>query len=159
MKTLYKLSTIIGILLIAGFMHGCEESRSGGSGTVDLARGEPNITESVLAISVFEDRPEGITDTFDPELDKKVYLWLLWENIDKTHTVKVDWYSPDEDDDDPPFWSEEKRISSTTGETITWFFIDTPKGGLSHDRFVSGYWTVEIFLDDLFERSHLFYME
>lgn len=159
MKLNYKLSTVIVILSIVIFLHGCEESRSGGSGTIDLARGEPNIVESVLALSVFEDRPEGITDTFDPDLDKQVYLWLLWENIDSTHTVKVDWYSPDADEDDPPFWSEEKRITSTTGEKITWFYIDAPTGGLSLDRFVSGYWTVEVFLDDLFERSHLFYME
>ncbi len=84
---------------------------------------------------------------------------MLWENIDKTHNVRVDWYSPAEDDDDPPFWSEEKRITSTTGEKITWFYIDAPEGGLSLNRFTSGYWTVEVFLDDLFERSHFFYME
>ena len=159
MKSKYKIPTIIVILSIAIFLHGCEESRSGGSGTIDLARGEPNIVESVLAISVFEDRPDGITDTFDPESDKQVYLWLLWENINKTHRVKIDWYSPSDGVDDPPFWSEEKRISSTTGEKITWFFIDAPKGGLSFDRFESGYWTVDIYLDDLFERSHFFFME
>ncbi len=159
MKTKHRLFAVIVLLSTIIFLHGCEESRSGGSGTTDLARGEPNIVESALAISVFEDRPEGITDTFDPELDDQVYFWLLWENIDKLHTVRVDWYSPEEDEDDPPFWSEERRISSTTGEKITWFYIDAPTGGLSGDQFVSGYWTVEVFLDDLFERSHLFYME
>ncbi len=159
MKNIYRISLTLFLLSFAFFLHGCEESRSGGSGTIDLARGEPNIIESVLAISVFEDRPDGIIDTFDPELDKQVYLWMLWENIDKTHSVRVDWYSPDQDEDDPPFWSEERRITSNTGEKITWFYIDAPEGGLSLNRFTSGYWTVEVFLDDLFERSHFFFME
>ncbi len=158
MKNIYRISLTLFLLSFTIFLHGCEESRSGGSGTIDLARGEPKIADSVLAISVFEDRPEGITDTFDPELDKQVYIWMLWENIDKTHNVRVDWYSP-ADDDNAPFWSEEKRITSTTGEKITWFYIDAPEGGLSLNQFVSGYWTVEVFLDDLFERSHLFYIE
>ena len=159
MKNTYRIALTIFLLSFVIYLCGCEESRSGGSGTIDLARGEPNVVESVLATSVLEDRPQNITDTFDPELDKQIYLWLLWENIDRTHTVTVDWYSPEADDDDPPFWSEERRISSTTSEKITWFYIDAPKGGLSFDRFTSGYWTVEIYLDDLFERSHLFYVE
>ena len=159
MKNIYRISLTLFLLSIAFFLYGCKESRSGGSGTIDLARGEPNITESVLAISVLDDRPVGITDTFDPEHDKQVYLWLLWENIDKTHSVRVDWYLLDQDEEDPPFWSEERRITSTTGEKITWFYIDAPEGGLSLNRFISGYWIVEVFLDDLFERSHLFYME
>lgn len=154
--------TLLLILLFLPFtviINGCEESTSGGSGAIDLGRGEPNIVESVLAISVFEDRPDGITDTFDPELDEQVYLWLLWENIDERHIVEVLWYSPEDEEDDPPFWTEKRTISSTTGEKITWFYIDAPKGGLSGDRFATGYWTVEIYLDGLFERSHLFYME
>ncbi len=73
MKIIYRISLTLFLLSFAIFLHGCEESRSGGSGTIDLARGEPKIADSVLAISVFEDRPEGITDTFDPELDKQVY--------------------------------------------------------------------------------------
>lgn len=154
-----RILVMIAMLPLMIFLLGCEESRSGGSGTIDVARGEPNILESVLSISVFEDRPDGITDTFNSAIDKQVYLWLLWENIDKNHKVRVDWYSPDSEDDDPPFWTEEKQISSTTGEKITWFYIDAPSGGLSGDRFASGYWTVDILLDDLFERSHFFYME
>ena len=159
MKQKYISLLVIVLLPLAVVLNGCEESKSGGSGAIDIGRGEPNIVESVLAISVEDDRPNGITDTFDPELDKQVFLWLLWGNIDESHTVEVLWYSPEDDLDDPPFWSEKRTISSTTGEKITWFYIDAPKGGLSGDRFVSGYWTVEVFLDGLFERSHFFYME
>ena len=150
---------VIMLLPFAIIFNGCEETTSGGSGAIDLGRAEPKIIDSVLSISVHDDRPDGITDTFDPELDEQVFLWILWENIDQRHSVEVNWYSPDDDEDDPPFWNEKRTISSTTGEKITWFYIDAPKGGLSGNQFASGYWTVEIFLDNLFERSHLFYME
>lgn len=159
MKRAYIMFLAILTLPLTFVLNGCEETKSGGSGAIDLGRGEPNIVESVLAISVHEDRPDGITDTFDSELDKQVYLWILWGNIDQRHKVKVSWFSPENDTDDPPFWSEERTITSTTGEKITWFYIDAPKGGLSGDRFESGYWSVEILLDGYFERSHLFYME
>lgn len=157
-----KRNTILfGIVLfsLTIILYGCDETKSGGSGAIDLGRGEPNIVESVLSVAVHEDRPDGITDTFDPEIDEQVFLWVLWENINNGHKVRVLWYSPEDDAEDPPFWEEERTISSTTGEKITWFYIDAPKGGLSGDRFASGYWSVEVHLDGLFERSHLFYME
>ena len=147
------------LLSLAILLNGCEETTSGGSGSIDLGRGEPKIVESVMSISVHDDRPDGITDTFSSEADEQVYLWILWGNIDETHKVKIEWYSPEEDVDDPPFWSDESTISSTTGEKITWFYIDAPEGGLSGDQFSAGWWSVDIFLDGLFERSHLFYME
>ena len=160
MKQVYTSFLVIVVLLFAIVLNGCEETKSGGSGVTDLGRGEPSIVESVLAISVDEDRPVGIIDTFDSEIDEQVFLWVLWKNIDQRHTVKVLWYSPDDDEEeDPPFWSEERTITSTTGEKITWFYVDAPEGGLSGDQFASGYWSVNIFLDGLFERSHLFYME
>lgn len=159
MRKLNTISFGIVLLSLTIFLYGCEETKSGGSGAIDLGRGEPKIVESVTAISVHEDRPDGITDTFDPELDDQVYLWILWGNIEESHTVEVSWYSPEEELDDPPFWSEKRTFSSTTGEKITWFYIDAPEGGLSGNQFVPGYWTVEIYLDGLFERSHLFYME
>ncbi len=159
MKQKYTSFLVIVLLPFAIILNGCDETRSGGSGTIDLGRGEPNIVESVLAISVHEDRPDGITDTFSAEVNDQVFLWLLWENIDESHTVKVSWFSPEDDLDDPPFWSEERTISSTTGEKITWFYIDAPERGLRGDQFATGEWFVEIFLDGLFERSHLFYVE
>ncbi|MDE0481251.1 MAG: hypothetical protein OXI67_01610 [Candidatus Poribacteria bacterium] len=159
MKQKYIPLLVIVLLPFLVILNGCEESKSGGSGAIDLGRGEPNIVESVLAISVHEDRPDGITDTFSAEVNDQVYLWLLWENIEESHTVEVSWFSPEDDLDDPPFWNEKRTISSTTGEKITWFYIDAPTGGLSGDQFATGEWFVEIFLDGLFERSHLFYVE
>ena len=73
-------------------------------------------------------------------------------NITEQHTVKVLWYSPEDDLDDPPFWTEKQTLTSTTGDKITWFYIDLPD--------VTGEWFVEIYLDDdLFERSHVFWVE
>ena len=157
---MYKQNTsLLCIFLFLIILTGCEESTSGGSGAIDLGRGEPNIVESVLSLSVHDDRPDGITDTFVSEINDQVYLWLLWENINKAHTVKVSWFSPEDDVDNPPFWTEERTISSSTGEKITWFYIDAPETTLAVDQFAKGEWFVEVFLDDLFERSHIFYME
>ncbi len=159
MKYIYTSIIAIPFLIFALLLNGCEESTSGGSGAIDLGRAEPKIIDSVLSVDVVDDRPSDITDTFDSELDDKVFLWILWDNIDTGHKVEVNWISPADDLDDPPYHSEKITISSTTGEKITWFYIDAPTGGLSGERFASGYWIVEIYLDDLFERGHLFYME
>ena len=103
---------------------GCSEDPSGGSGFTDVGRDEPMIVDSALAIAVFEDRPDGITSTFSAEVNDQVFLWILWANITEHHTVKVSWFSPEEDDpDDPPFWTEQQTLTSTTGEKITWFYI------------------------------------
>ncbi len=157
-----KSCTVLFCLVLftaAIVLSGCEETRSGGGGVTDIGRGEPKIVESVTSIEVFENRPDGITDTFSAEFNDQIYLWILWGNIDKTHTIRVSWFSPDDDLDDEPFWTEERSISSTTGEKITWFYIDAPRGGFSGDQFLPGEWFVEIFLNDLFERSHLFFVE
>jgi len=159
MKRTYTLLSIMLFLSIAFILSGCEETTSGGSGAIDIGRAEPKIIDSMLAVSVVDDRPSDITDTFDSELDDKVFLWILWDNIDTGHQVEVNWISPDDDLEDPPYHSEKITISSTTGDKITWFYIDAPTGGLSGEKFASGYWIVEIYLDDLFERGHLFYME
>ena len=150
------LCSLFGIVLLslAIGVSGCSEDPSGGSGFADLARGEPTIVDSVLAISVFDDRPDGITDRFSAEFNDQVYLWILWANITEEHTVEVRWYSPDDGIDDPPSWEEKQTFTSTTGDKITWFYIDLP------DPDITGEWFVEVYLDgDLFERSHIFWVE
>ena len=159
MKTNYITITALLLLSLSFMLSGCEETTSGGSGVIDVARGEPKIIDSVMAVDVLNDRPQDITDTFDSELDDKVFLWILWGNIDDTHQVEVSWISPADELDDPPYHTEKRTFSSTTSEKITWFYIDAPTGGLSGERFASGYWIVEVKLDGVFERSHLFYME
>lgn len=156
-KTLLKNPyPILGIALLSLViaLGGCSEDPTGGSGFTDVGRGEPMIVDSVLAISVFDDRPDGITNTFSAEFNDQVYFWLLWSNITEEHTVEVSWYSPEDDFEDPPFWAEEKKLTSTTGDKITWFYIDLP------DPDITGEWFVEVYLDgDLFERSHIFWVE
>ncbi|MXV73920.1 hypothetical protein F4Z99_06550 [Candidatus Poribacteria bacterium] len=150
------LYSVFGIVLLSLTiaLSGCSEDPSGGSGFTDVARGEPTIVDSVLAISVFDDRPDGITNTFFAEFNDQVYLWILWANITEEHTVEVRWYSPEDGIDDPPFWEEKQTFTSTTGDKITWFYIDLP------DPDITGEWFVEVYLDgDLFERSHIFWVE
>ena len=151
--SLVRPYSILGIavlpLMIA--LSGCSETPIGGSGFTDVGRDEPTIIDSVLATDVFDDRPDGITTTFVVDVDDRVCLWILWSNIEKRHTVEVSWFSPDDDLDGTPFWSEEKALTSTTGDTITWFYIDLPDN--------TGDWFVQVYLDDLFERSYWFRVE
>ena len=152
--------SILGIILLtlAIGLSGCEETRSGGHSATDIGRGKPSIVDSVLAIAIHEDRPDGITDVFSSDVNDQVFLWILWKNIEATHTVEVSWFAPG-DDLDTPYRSDKRTISSTTGEKITWFYIDAPKIKLLPDSFEPGEWLVEIYLDGLFERSHLFFVE
>ena len=149
-NTYFAFGTVL--LSVAIALNGCSEDPSGGSSFTDVGRGEPMIIDSVLAISVFDDRPDGITNTFSSGVNDQVFLWVLWANITEEHTVEVSWYSPEDELDDPPFWTEKQTLTSTTGDKITWFYIDLPD--------VRGEWFVEIYLDgDLFERSHIFWVE
>ena len=148
---LYAMFGLVLWLPLLITLSSCNEASSGGSGFTDVGRDEPAIIDSVLAISVFDDRPDGITTTFSAGINDQVFLWILWANVEEQHTVEVSWFSPDDDLDDPPSWTEKKTLTSTTGDKITWFYIDLPD--------VTGEWFVEIYLDDLFERSHIFWVE
>jgi hypothetical protein len=139
------------LFLVSIIFGGCDESGSGGSGSISLFKGEPAILDSALAINVSEDRPDGITNTFFVDISERIYVWLFWVNVEGRHTVEVRWFSPEENLDDPPFRREEMPFTSQTGDQITWFFINSPSAG-----FPEGEWFVEIFLDGLFERSHVF---
>ena len=145
---------IIVVCLVGLIFSGCEDGVDGGSSSSNLLRDEPAILDSVLAISVAEDRPDGITTTFFTELDDRIYLWVLWTHVEGRHVVEVEWFSPDEAEEDPPFRTDKEVFTSATGDQITWFFIESPADG-----FTTGSWSVEIFLDSLFERRHLFAVE
>ncbi|MDE0298812.1 MAG: hypothetical protein OXN17_09285 [Candidatus Poribacteria bacterium] len=142
------------LLWVAAVFSGCDETGSGGSGSSDVFRGEPAILDSALTISVIDDRPDGITDVFFSDTSKRIFLWIYWANVEGRHSVDVRWFAPDSALDAPPFREERETFSSSTGEQITWFFIERPSNG-----FPRGEWIVEIDIDDLFERSHLFLVE
>ncbi len=130
---------------------GCDDAGSGGSGSVSLLRSEPVILDSALAISVKDERPDGIINSFFR--DERIYLWIFWVNVKGRHTVKVNWFAPEDSLDGPPYREDQETFTSSTGDQITWFFIDPPSNGLPE-----GDWRVDILLDGLFERSHLFFV-
>ncbi len=152
MNKAYILTFSVGLLCAGTILGGCGEP-TGGSGSSEVLRNEPIILESVLALSVSDDRPDGITDVIVSDLDDRVYLWMFWTDVKGRHTAQVRWFSPDASRDDP-LLKEDRVFSSASGEHITWFFIDRPLGG-----FEKGEWSVEIRLDGLFERSHLFLVQ
>jgi len=141
---------LFGIMfMVALAMMGCSES--GGSKAIEPMSDEPMIVDSVMCIAVNNDRPDGITDVFFSKDDDRIYIWVYWSNLEDTSTAKVVWYKPDED---TPFREDSQKIITKTGFGITWFYIDKPSGG-----FEPGEWSVEIYLDGGFERSHLFTVE
>jgi hypothetical protein len=146
----FSLALLWGVIIFSG----CDETGSGGSGSSGVLRGEPAILDSALAISVSDDRPDGITDVFFSDTSDRIFLWIYWTNVEGRHSVDVSWFSPDRTLDDSPFREERETFSSATGEQITWFFIERPSNG-----FPKGEWIVEISVDDLFERSHLFLVD
>ena len=142
---------IVSIFVVGIVVNGCGDSDNKGGGTaINLVRGEAIIADSVLAINVSHDRPDGITNTFYSD-SERIFLWVYWINVSGSHRVKVNWYSPEEGLDDPPYDQQELTFSSDF-QQVTWFYINPVSGG-----FVPGEWFVEIFLDDdIFERSHVF---
>ena len=143
------MGCFLALLFVVIVLSGCGEGDGGGS-AVSPIRGEPAILDSALAINVHQDRPDGITDLFF-DYSEKIYLWMYWTNVEDRHEVVVKWYSPEEGADDPPYWEERQPFNSSTGQQITWFYLDNPSGGFSE-----GEWFVEIYLDDEFERMHIF---
>ena len=139
------------ILLLAGYiLGGCREQGSGGSIMVNPARGEPVVIDAALAIAINEDRPDGITNIFY-DSRAQIDLWLYWANVKGRHKIEIRWFSPDEGSDDEPHREEKREFNSPNGDQITWFYINRPLSG-----FTEGEWFVEVFFDDLFERSYVF---
>ena len=76
---------------------------------------------------------------------------MYWANVKGRHKIEIRWFSPDEGSDDEPHREEMREFNSPNGDQITWFYINRPLSG-----FTEGEWFVEVFLDDLFERSYVF---
>lgn len=152
MKNIPRLLSIIFLFLICVLsFYACDNS--GGSGSFTTSIDEPVIVDSVLAIDVTDNRPDGITDTFFDSSDR-IYLWIYWENVRGRHTVEVEWISPADELDEPPFRTDRESFTSSTGAAISWFYIDQPVGG-----FDEGEWFVDIYLNGFFERSIIFLVE
>ena len=134
------------IIVFPVILCGCSES--GGSSSIEPMADEPMILDAVLCISVKNDRPEGITNTFYRANDDRIYFWVYWTNLEDVSTAKAVWYEPDKD---TPFREDSQTIRTDSGFGITWFYIDEPAGG-----FKTGEWSVEIYLDGNLERSLLF---
>jgi hypothetical protein len=122
-------------------LSGCEEERV--SGTIAEPLVGPRVAESLLALSVEDGIPIGITDVF--RLGEYVNLWVHWESLDPPHTVEVVWY-------DAAFssFSTDLELEASASEQITVFTLEL--AGLS----ATGRWEVEVYLDDEFMRSHAF---
>jgi hypothetical protein len=120
----------------------CNEEKASGELIGPLSG--PHVAESVLALDVFEGVPVGITDTFVQ--DEIVHLWVRWDRLEPPHEAEAVWYDPNADEVD----SSLIEIVNGPAEQITVFSLElTPVSML-------GFWTVDLWLDGEFQRSHLF---
>lgn len=133
------------IIVLPILILGCEGGA--GRGGVEPLSDEPIIVDSVMCLDVDDSRPVLITNSF-LENDKKICVWMYWSNIEDRSTVRVVWFEPGSE---TPYHEETQVIESSTGYYLAWFYITRPSGG-----FPDGEWSVEIYLNGLFERSHLF---
>ena len=140
-----RLWCVFVVMILPAIIAGCGED--GTTGALEPLSDEPMILESVTCLDIDEGRPAGITDTFLSS-DDEIYIWAYWTNIEDTYTIDAVWFKPGED---YAYEEDSQTISSSTGFKITWFALNKPPGG-----FARGNWSVDIYVDDAFERSHLF---
>ena len=149
MVSMGRFWPVFAVMILSVLILGCDNNE-GGKGVVEPLSDEPMVLESVMCLDIDDARPLGITDTF-LESDDWIYVWIYWTNIEDRSTVRVAWFEPDEN---MPFREDSQIVDSSTGFAITWFFIERPDDG-----FEEGEWSVDIYLDGLFERSYLFTVE
>ena len=138
---IWLVTTVALLALVVG----CDED--GDMGALEPLADEPMILDAVMCLQIEDGRPAGITDTF-LESDDSIYIWIYWSGIDTTSTVEALWFEPG---DDTATLAESQTVSSSSGFAITWFSINRPD-----DNFAEGDWSVDVYLDNLFERSYLF---
>ena len=148
MVSIIRFLPTFTVMVLTVLILGCDGD--GGSGAAEPLADEPMILESVMCLDVDDTRPVGITNSFF-ESDEKIYIWIYWSNVEDESIVEAFWYEPD---GESPFREDLQEINSSTGFGITWFFIERPIDG-----FTDGEWSVDIYMDGLFERSHLFVVE
>jgi hypothetical protein len=146
MVSFARLWLVFSSLALISFIFGCGEGE-GGTGVVEPLADEPMILESVMCLDVDDARPVLITDSF-LKSDNRIVVWIYWTNLEKESNIEVIWFAPDED---IPYREDSQTVNSDTGYAITWFYLEKPD-----ENFDVGEWSVDIYLDDLFERSHLF---
>jgi len=146
MVSIRRFRFVFPVTILLVFIIGCEED-GGDKGVLEPLFGEPMILEAVMCLAIDDGRPQEITDTF-LDSDDSIFLWMYWSNVPTESEVEVLWFEPG---NELALVRDSQTIISTTGFAITWFSIDEPLFG-----FEDGEWSVDIYLDDLFERSHLF---
>jgi hypothetical protein len=103
----------------------------------------PRVAESVLALDVVGGAPVGITDTFLQ--DESVNLWVHWQRLDPPHTVETIWIDPDGHER-----SNAVEVTDGASEQVTVSRLELTT------QSVTGRWTVELYIDGEFMRSHTF---
>ena len=147
LSVIKRLWPALAVIVLPVLIMGCGENESG---SVEPTADEPMILESALCLDIDGARPVGITNKFLTS-DSRIYVWIYWTNLESTSTIEAAWFRPGSE---LSFHESSQTITSSTGYAITWFSIEKPENG-----FEEGSWSVDIYLDNLFERSHIFEVE
>lgn len=139
-KTLLFL--FVSIIL---FLTACDSTEGGGAGALEPSDSEPRIVDGFMCGGIFEAKPVGIDNEFWQ--DDRVYIWLSWENMDGTHTVKIIWVDPND-----KLYETRDEFKSKNGELDTYFWLDTTSVA------PIGQWLAEVYVDEMFVRSYSFWL-
>lgn len=132
----------LGALMIAALALGCQNEKS--SGTVVGPLAGPRVAESVLCLGISNGLPDGITEVFEQSED--VHLWVHWEALTPPHTAEAVWYDPDGREVD----GTSVQITGKASEQVTVFRLQLTSVSKL------GRWSVDLYLDGEFMRSHAF---
>lgn len=133
---------IVSIIL---FTFACDSTEGGGAGGLEPSDTEARIVDGFMCANVFEGKPVGIDNEF--WLDDRVYIWLSWENMNGTHTVKIIWVDPND-----KLYETSDVFKSSNGKLSTYFWLDTTSSA------PAGQWLAEVYTDNLFVRSYSFWL-
>ena len=123
----------------------CEKTEGEGSGGVSPSSSDPRIIEGFTCADMNNNAPLGIDNQFF--VDEVIYLWIQWENVQGSHTMRVLWVDPDND-----IIEKEQAFTSESGFYTIYFWIDTSPSA------PTGQWLAEVYLDGNLIRSYTFWL-
>lgn len=140
-----KKIVLFGFVLLMLVVLACDSTEGGGAGGLEPSNTAPRIIDGFMCGNIFEGNPVAIDNEFWQ--DDRVYIWLSWENMNGTHSVKIIWVAPND-----KLYETSDSFKSNDGMLTTYFWLDTTSVA------PVGQWLAEVYVDNLFVRSYSFWL-
>jgi plastocyanin len=98
-----------------------------------------NLLVALTCKDVQNTDPVDVTSTFNTN-DEYVYVWSVWEGASGAHTVRWEWYRPDE----TLLYSYPYSFSADEDLWFLWAWM--PVSSMGND---TGQWSTEVYMDDI----------